>query len=185
MADDPKYRAANSREDSPQPDKTMRVQQLFVKHQLGVRAFILSLNPDFTEAEDLVQEVFLVVTRKAQEFQEGTNFFAWVCTIARFKLLEAMRRRARAQDLSEEVIEALCAVNPEEHFEDSRVTALQHCLEKLAPKARQMMHLRYYAEHSPAEIARVVSWTPNAVRVALSRARSVLQQCLEQHRGAV
>src|SRR5580698_266775 len=64
-------------------EKTMRVQQLFVKHQLGLRAFILSLEPNFTDAEDLLQEVFLVITRKANDFREGTNFFAWACTIAR------------------------------------------------------------------------------------------------------
>jgi len=161
-------------------DKTMRVQQLFVKHQLALRAFILSLEPNFTDAEDLLQEVFLVVTRKANEFQEGTNFFAWGCTIARFKLMELLRRRAKSQALSEEVIEALCAVEPEHQFEDSRLAILQGCLEQLAPKARQMMYLRYYGEHSPAQIARLVSWTPNAVRVALSRARTVLQECLER-----
>ena len=161
-------------------EKTMRIQQLFVKHQLGLRAFILSLEPNFTDAEDLLQEVFLVVTRKANEFQEGTNFFAWACTIARYKLLELLRRRARSQALSEEVIEALCAVEPEEQFDESRAAILQHCLEQLAPKARQMMFLRYYGEHSPSQIARLVSWTPNAVRVALSRARSALHQCLER-----
>ena len=68
-------------------EKTMRVQQLFVKHQLALRAFILSLEPNFTDAEDLLQEVFLVITRKANEFEEGTNFFAWGCTIARYKLI--------------------------------------------------------------------------------------------------
>jgi RNA polymerase sigma-70 factor, ECF subfamily len=161
-------------------EKTMRVQQLFVKHQLGLRAFILSLEPNFTDAEDLLQEVFLVVTRKANEFEEGTNFFAWGCTIARYKLMELLRRRARSQSLSEEVIEALCASEPEHHFDDSRLAILRGCLEQLAPKARQMMYLRYYGEHSPAQIARLVSWTPNAVRVALSRGRTVLQECLER-----
>jgi len=161
-------------------EKTMRVQQLFVKHQLGLRAFILSLEPNFTDAEDLLQEVFLVITRKANEFQEGTNFFAWGCTIARYKLMELLRRRSRSQALSEEVIEALCAAEPEDHFDDSRLAILRNCLEQLAPKARQMMYLRYYGEHSPAQIARLVSWTPNAVRVALSRARTVLHECLER-----
>src|SRR2546429_6773465 len=112
-------------ERAPFSEKTVRVQQLFVKHQLAVRAFILSLEPNFTDAEDLLQEVFLVVTRKASQFEEGTNFFAWACTIARYKLLESLRRRARSQDLSEEVVEALCAVEPAEHFEDDRLTALQ------------------------------------------------------------
>jgi RNA polymerase sigma-70 factor (ECF subfamily) len=181
MADDASFTQPPKNGDGgASPEKTMRVQQLFVKHQLGLRAFILSLEPNFTDAEDLLQEVFLVVTRKANEFEEGTNFFAWACTIARFKLLELLRRRARSQVLSEEVIEALCAVESEQQFDDSRLAILQHCLEQLAPKARQMMYLRYYGEHSPAQIARLVSWTPNAVRVALSRARSVLQECLER-----
>src|ERR1041385_5597203 len=128
MAADSQFSAPqNGGEAGALSEKTMRVQQLFVKHQLAVRAFILSLEPNFTDAEDLLQEVFLVITRKANDFEEGTNFFAWACTIARFKLLELIRRRARSQDLSEEVIEALCAVGPEEHFEDSRVAALQHC----------------------------------------------------------
>jgi DNA-directed RNA polymerase specialized sigma24 family protein len=35
------------------------VQQIFVKHQSTLRAFILSLRPDFVEAEDILQEVFL------------------------------------------------------------------------------------------------------------------------------
>src|SRR5438132_12137517 len=83
-------------------EKKMRVLQLFVKHQLALRAFILSLEPNFTDAEDLLQEVFLVITRKANEFQEGTNFLAWGCTIARFKLMELLRRRAKSQALSEE-----------------------------------------------------------------------------------
>ena len=184
MADDTKpNEPLDSGEGSSLADKTMRVQQLFVKHQLAVRAFILSIEPNFTDAEDLLQEVFLVVTRKSAQFREGTNFFAWACTIARFKLMEAMRRRSRSQDLSEEVVEALCAVDPEEHFDDTRLVALQHCLEQLAPKARQMMYLRYYGEHSPGEIARLVSWTPNAVRVALSRARTVMQDCLTRRLG--
>jgi RNA polymerase sigma-70 factor (ECF subfamily) len=181
MADDAKLNEPpRSGDAGAAAEKTMRVQQLFVKHQLSLRAFILSLEPNFTDAEDLLQEVFLVITRKANEFQEGTNFFAWACTIARYKLLELMRRRARSQALSEEVVEALCAVEPEHAFDDSRVALLQQCLEQLAPKARQMMYLRYYGEHSPAQIARLVSWTPNAVRVALSRARAVLQECLER-----
>jgi RNA polymerase sigma-70 factor, ECF subfamily len=181
MSNDPQFNASSEGETGGlSSEKTMRVQQLFVKHQLGLRAFILSLEPNFTDVEDLLQEVFLVVTRKANDFEEGTNFFAWVCTIARFKLLELLRRRSRSQALSEEVIEALCSVEPEPLFDDSRVAILQQCLEQLAPKARQMMYLRYYGEHSPSQIARLVSWTPNAVRVALSRARSVLQDCLER-----
>ncbi len=44
--------------------------------QRRLRAFVLSLAPDFSAADDVLQETFLVVTRKAAEFEPGTNFFA-------------------------------------------------------------------------------------------------------------
>src|SRR5437763_16203421 len=99
-------------------EKTMRVQQLIVKHQLGLRAFILSLEPNFTDAEDLLQEVFLVITRKANEFQEGTNFFAWGCTIAWFILMELMCIRAQSNALLDVCIVALCAVEYKNKLDD-------------------------------------------------------------------
>ena len=89
-------------------DSTVRVQQLFVRHQGIVKAFILSLQPGFADAEDVLQETFLVVTRRAADFREGTNFVAWACSIARLKLFEA-RRNASAPGLSEETLAALAA----------------------------------------------------------------------------
>lgn len=160
---------------------TIRVQQLFVKHQGSIKAFILSLHPDFAEADDILQETFLTVTRKAGAFSEGTSFIAWSFAIARFKTLEARRRRpAHHQDLSDEVLEALAAAAPDETFFDRRLAALRQCLERLAPTARAMVRLRYHEEHGPEEIAQLLSWKPNAVNVALSRARSALRTCVRR-----
>ena len=64
-------------------DHKMWVQQLFVRHQSVLKGFILSLQPDFTEADDILQEVFLVVTQKVDSFVVGTNFLAWARQIAR------------------------------------------------------------------------------------------------------
>ena len=89
-------------------DSTVRVQQLFVRHQGIVKAFILSLQPGFADAEDVLQETFLVVTRRAADFHEGTNFVAWACSIAQLKLFEA-RRNASAPGLSEEALAPLAA----------------------------------------------------------------------------
>ena len=61
-----------------------------------------------------------------------------------------------------------------------KTTALQACLGHLAPRAREMMHLRYHAAQMPEQIASKVGWTVNAVRVALTRARELLRGCMEQ-----
>jgi RNA polymerase sigma-70 factor, ECF subfamily len=163
-------------------DHNMLVQQLFVKHQCAVRAFILSLRPDFAEAEDILQEVFLTVTRKAGEFRLDSSFRAWAFAIARYKVLEAHRQRQRpgVTSLSDEAIEALAASAPEEDQFESRLQIVRNCLERLAPRAQQIVRLRYHGEHRPDEIARRLDWTCNAVNVALSKARSVLRDCIER-----
>ena len=161
--------------------RTLRVQQLFVAHQNVVRAFVLALLPDFAAADDLVQEVFLVVTRKSASFQEGTNFVAWACTIARLKVLEWRRlRQGQPQLLSEEVIEALAANVPETAIGRGRSRALRRCLERLAPRAMEMVRLRYSAGLAPQEIARRLGWRQGAVNVALSKARAFLRKCVER-----
>jgi len=160
---------------------TVRVQQLFVKHQTGVKAFILSLQPNFNEADDILQEVFLVVTRKAGEFREGSNFMAWALTIARLKVLEFLRRhKADERVLSHHVVETLCAAVPEEGFFEDRFALVRACLEKLAPRMQDVVRLRYFGERGPREIARLLSWTTNSVNVALSKARKLIQECVHR-----
>ncbi len=163
-------------------EHTILVQQLFVKHQTAVKAFILSLQPNFAEADDLVQETFLTVTRKAAEFRAGSNFLAWAFAIARFKLLEARRRGGKSPvALSDEVIELLAISAPEAGFFESRFAALRRCLERLAPRAQEILRLRYHEERGPAEIAARLDWSANAVNVALTRARNSMRDCVEKN----
>jgi RNA polymerase sigma-70 factor (ECF subfamily) len=165
-------------------ERTLRVQQLFVAHQNVVRAFIMALVPDFAAADDVLQEVFLTVTRKAAGFREGTNFTAWACAIAKLKVLEWRRQRqAHPQLLSEEAIGSLAASLPEAAIGRERSRALRGCLERLAPRAMEMVRLRYYAGLAPQEVARQLGWKPNAVNVALSKARAFLRKCVERALG--
>jgi DNA-directed RNA polymerase specialized sigma24 family protein len=51
----------------------LQVQRLFVKHQSVVKAYILSLLPSLTDAEDVLQETFLTVSAKAASFEPGNE----------------------------------------------------------------------------------------------------------------
>jgi RNA polymerase sigma-70 factor (ECF subfamily) len=159
-------------------DATMRVQQLFVRHQGIVKAFILSLQPGFADADDVLQETFLVVTRRAADFREGTNFVAWACSIARLKLFEA-RRKATSPALSEAALNALCDDTPDDSFFQARLGALRECLQTLAPRAKELVWLRYHSELASQEIADRLAWKEPAVRVALSKARVFLRECVQ------
>jgi len=160
--------------------RTAHVQMLFIQHTSQLRGFIIAIMPDFGRVDDVLQETFLTVTKKAADFRPGSNFLGWVCTIARFKVIESGRKAARgAQPLAPDVIESLAACAPEAEVEDERIQLLAECMSQLAPQARRAMELRYQQAHKPAEIAKILGWTPNSIYVALSRARDVLKACVE------
>ena len=162
----------------PSDQQTALVQMLFVQHASALRGFVHALMPDFAWADDIVQETFLTITKKAADFEPGTNFLGWACTIARFKVMEAGRKAKNSTTLSPDIIESLCACEPEAEASDERLRHLAECLEKLAPQSRQAVEMRYQQAHKPAEIARRLGWAAESVYVALSRARALLRECV-------
>jgi len=165
-------------------EHVLKVQQLFVQHSHAIKGFILSLVPGFNEAEDILQEVFLTVTQKAESFQLGSNFKAWSFAIARFKVLEAIRKRsANEQPLSPEVVEALCSAAPMPVEQDGRLELLKDCLNKLGPKARQIIELRYREGLKSAAIATQLGLQADSVYVSLSRSRVALKNCVKRKMG--
>ncbi len=159
---------------------TTAVQKLFLQYQPAIRGYILSMIPDFSMAEDVMQETFIVVTKKAASFELGTSFPAWVKTIARFKSLEAIRaNRHRGEFLSEEVLNALGTERGEfVENTDERLVHLSACIEQLAPQAKRSILFRYRNDHLPPEIAGLMGCTVQSVNVTLSRARAFLRDCV-------
>ncbi len=160
------------------PDATEAVQLLFVRHEGAIRAFVRALQPSLTDADDVMQETFLTVSRKASTFEPGTNFLAWACGIARLKVLENMRQRKRATVLSEAAIIALTEDAPAPEVTARREAALARCLEKVAPKARDLLWRRYASRQSSDEVAAAVGMTSTAVRMVMFKARAFLRDCI-------
>ena len=162
------------RTDEPVPAAATGVQGLFLTHLNVIRGFIRALVRDRHLADDVLQETFLTVSRKAADFQPGTNFPRWACAVARLKVMEAQRReKGNLLFLSEEAIEALAASEDlPEH--DARTELLDGCIDDLPPAMKRSVELRYVGGHKPAEIARIIGWSAEAVYVALSRARALL-----------
>ncbi len=158
---------------------TLQVQKLFVKHQRQLRAFVLALWPDSSVADDILQEVFLTVTQKAEQFQLGTDFFSWTRAIARFKAIE-IRRASGKFVVSEDLLETLATECPTNWADDRRLSALSGCMKTLTPKAYELIQLRYVEELTTAEIAKRLSRTVNSIGVALTKARGLLRDCMQK-----
>ena len=160
------------------PNATEEVQLLFVRHENSIRSFVRALQPSLADAEDVLQETFLTVSRKAASFQPGTNFVAWACGVARLKVLENFRLKKRGNVLSEAAISALAEDAPSPQSLSEREYALEGCIERLTPKMRDLLWRRYSRRQSSKEMAEAARMTTNAVRVALSKARVALRDCI-------
>lgn len=163
-------------------NQVQTVQRLFVGNTSLLKGFILGLLPDVNRAEDVLQEVFLTLTQKADEFQPGTDFVAWARAIARIKVLQRFDQDRKApRPLCAEAIEALVAAAPEmDDSRSSRRQAVGKCLEEVAPTARRIIDLRYDEGLSPPEIARKLSWNVDAVHVGLAKVRKFLRECSQR-----
>ncbi|MDP3849126.1 MAG: sigma-70 family RNA polymerase sigma factor [Luteolibacter sp.] len=155
------------------------VQALFVDHLPIVRSLVLALWPDFDGANDIVQETFLTVNRRAASFKLGTDFTAWVASIARFKIKEAWASKYRSFEiLSPKIVDSLISTMPGESDRQLELSALKECMERLSPKAGAIVEMRYEQSHSLKEIGDRIGWTAGSVHVALSRARMLLRDCV-------
>tara|TARA_R110002049_G_scaffold27321_1_gene93937 strand:- start:31532 stop:32101 length:570 start_codon:yes stop_codon:yes gene_type:complete len=173
------------------------VNGLFVQHSPRIRGFILSILPNMGRADDVLQETFLTVTAKADDFTRGTNFVSWACRIAQFKVLEDSKRNQKSNStLSPEVIDAVCSSSREmlnatsmtqsaavNDFQEEQLSALENCITTLAPHTRRAIELRYVRAHKTREIAEILGWSIDSVYVVLSRARDSLQKCINGKMG--
>jgi RNA polymerase sigma-70 factor (ECF subfamily) len=59
-----------------------------------------------------------------------------------------------------------------------RIRGLLDCVERLPPRQRQIVQLRYRDRKPLAKLAAEIGWKSEAVKVALSKIRKALLECL-------
>ena len=153
---------------------------LMTQHQRRIFAYIYTLVPDRYDAEDLLQETSLVICEKFDAFKEGTDFVAWACQIAYWRVRYARQKFARSKVVfQQELVDALAqtaAVMPEEL--DQRHEALAHCLQKLPARDRDLVLTRYEPGSGVPEAAKRSGRSLEAAYKALARIRKLLLDCV-------
>src|SRR6185503_8354147 len=150
----------------------------FVRNRSALFALVLSLVREFNLAEEVLQEVAVVVCDQWSDFKPGTNFVAWAMRIARNKIFNLTRVARREIVLAPEALEEVeraAAVESRSGWRE----ALQKCMEGLEGRGGELLVLRYRDGLSGQEIARRLKTTVTAVHMALSRARSAVGRCVQ------
>ena len=72
---------------------------LFERHNRSVYQFCRQMTRQTVQSEDLVQEIFLKILRKAGSFRQQGSFKAWMFNIARNTTLDYLRQAKRRDEL--------------------------------------------------------------------------------------
>ncbi len=156
--------------------------KLFTKHQRQVFLFILSQVPNPVDAEEIHQETNVIIWRKFDRFELGTNFVAWACQVANYEVLKYRERQRRDRHLfSDEFIKRVAsdALEQADHLEQRR-QHLATCLSKLRTRDRELIQQRYAAGESGKSVAELIGRPINSVYQSLSRIRRTLLECVNR-----
>lgn len=145
---------------------------LYLRYRRMVHAIALT-RVSAGDADDVVQEVFMLAMRKLNLLRDAASFGAWLGTIARNRAL-AWRRSELPHD---ELVDQPVSSRQEDDEDARRALAAIRAL----PEAyRETLMMRLVEGMTGPEIAERTGLTPDSVRVNLHRGMRLLRDALEK-----
>jgi len=159
------------------------VVRLMAEHQAALRGFVMAMMPGSPDVDDVVQEANILVWRKRREFEPGTNFRAWLLTVAKYQVMTARKRlrRRRESSFPEEMLAKLADdAAAGETPPDVRRKALWECLDHLRPVDKALILRRYFDDLKIKQLAAEAERSADSVKMSLLRIRGVLAECVHR-----
>lgn len=160
--------------------------ELYLRHQRAVYAFIVQLVHDYDESEDLLQKTGLVLWRKFDQFEPGTDFLAWARRVAKYEVQAHLKSKRRSRVyFSSATVDLLAEdLDRESPAADLRHEALLRCLEGLRSTDRDLVNRCYAKGVSIQDVAQSLGRSIDGAYQSLRRIRQALLQCIERRLAA-
>ena len=159
--------------------------RLYREYAPAMFRFCRRVLPAREDAEDATTEIFMKVRQKLNQFDASRPFTAWLYKIASNHCWDVLRRRRIRQDLETGDLETLPLEHPdpgqlERLLSESTSKQVRAGLNKMPPRARMALVMRYYSDMSYDEIAEAIGVRRTFVGVLLLRARHQLREILTE-----
>ena len=173
--------------DSDKVDHSEAVVRLFSQHQRWLYGYITALVGSPGDAEDVMQEVCVVMWQEHEKFELGTNFVSWLSVIAYHQVQKFWRtKKAQRKFLSVEVIGQIAeGLSENVDLLEARRHALADCVNRLKESDRQLVSHCYGSRRvSTKSVAEQLGRPVGTVYKALNRIRSMLFDCIDRKTSA-
>jgi RNA polymerase sigma-70 factor, ECF subfamily len=156
------------------------IDSLYRKESGRVLATLIRLLGDFDLAEESMHEAFAAAVESWRQSGVPDKPRPWIISTARFKAVDAIRRRVRFEGAEKDIvahIEARAQHEPEqEEIEDDRLRLIFTCCHpELAPEGQIALTLRELCGLTTEEIARAFLVSPATLAQRIVRAKAVLR----------
>lgn len=155
---------------------------LFDRYRRQLYAATLSKCGDEQDAGDIVQETYVKAYFNLPRYNPAYTFGQWVYTIARNTFIDFVRRRQDDLSIDERFsAPASSAPTPEESVINlQQRTQIEHYLDRLTPRYRQLILMRFFEEYSYEEIAAKLALPLGTVKTQIHRAREQMCKLITQ-----
>lgn len=164
------------------------LEEIFERHAGQVYRAALRITGDGADAEDVLQTVFLRLTRRDEEIDLSRTASSYLHRAAVNAALDLLRRRKRLRvvPLEEGAAVPDDTVGPDRDrdLEELR-RGLRQALATLSPRSAEIFVLRYFEDWPNREIARLLGTSQATVAVTLHRARARLRKALKPLAGGL
>ncbi len=162
-------------------DPARQFVRLLAQHERQLYGYILSLVPNWHDADEIAQETKVRLWEQFDQYQRDKDFGAWASTIAYYLIL-AQRKTAQRQQtrFSQQFVELMAVETSKLVGEvDARHHALKECLDVLSAANRQLIALCYEGNATIKEVALRLGRPVAGTQKAVARIRRRLHDCIE------
>jgi len=148
-------------------------------------AIVLRLMGDRPAAEEILQETYLTVWRKSDQYRPDRGApLAWMTTIARNKAIDRLRADAgRVRNLDEwddRIEKRISRIAEQDAVPKHLSDTVRRCIGSLQVNYRKSLLLAYYYGMSHEELATVLDSPLGTVKSWVRRGLSQLKECVDQ-----
>ncbi|MBI1369441.1 MAG: sigma-70 family RNA polymerase sigma factor [Planctomycetes bacterium] len=157
------------------------VLRILMRERVRLYAYTWSIVRDQHLAEDVFQEVSILVMDKREELRDAAALPTWLLRASRHKALQAARSRRRDPLVFDEAaMQRLDRLWEKRDDVEDTIAALRQCLSELTPYARRIVQLRYAEGLSGEALARKLDRKVRTTYMALTRIHNALAECVQR-----
>jgi RNA polymerase sigma factor (sigma-70 family) len=162
---------------------------LFERHHRAVYQFVLQITGHRAQSDDLVQDVFLKMLKKAKSFRGEGSFRAWMFNIARNVAFDYLRKNKRQQNesLDHELHDAQLVDNRSAEQAAAGSQSMQlvmQALAKLPAAAQEVIWLGRFEFDNYEDLGQALACNAGTARVRMHRAMALLNSTYTNIHGA-